>query len=72
MIEQFAHSEECGYKRSFSSTRRNPCLILQAGYQLTLEGLDDDDTVRLEVTVLGKTVMMDEVESSMYQSAGKR
>ena len=72
MIEQFAHSKECGYKRSFSSTGTNPCFILQPGYQLTLEGLDDDGTVRSEVTVLGKTVMMDEVESSMYQSAGKR
>jgi hypothetical protein len=37
-----------------------------------LEGLDDDDMVRSEVSVLGKTVMMEEVESSMYSSVGKR
>jgi hypothetical protein len=67
-----AHSKECGHKKSFSSTGRNQYFILQPGYQLTLAGSDDDDTVGLEITVLSKTTMVGEVESKMFSSAVKR
>jgi hypothetical protein len=54
-------------KCTFSSTGRNPYFILEPGYRLTLEGLDDDDTVRLDVTVLNQTRMVGEVETRVVE-----
>lgn len=52
---------------SFSSTGSNPYFILQPGYRLTLEGTEDEDTIRLEITVLNDTRMIGKVETRIIE-----
>jgi hypothetical protein len=52
---------------SFSSTGSNSYFILEPGYRLILEGMEDEDTVRLEVTVLNQTRMIGEVETRVVE-----
>ncbi|MGQ0738010.1 MAG: hypothetical protein ACT4OJ_03025 [Bacteroidota bacterium] len=40
---------------TFSATGRNTYFILEPGYQLTLEGVDGKDSMRLVITVLNET-----------------
>jgi hypothetical protein len=54
-------------KCSFSSTGRNDYFILEPGYKLTLEGVEDKDTIRLEVTVLDQTRMIGNVETRVVE-----
>ncbi len=55
--------ETCG----FSSTGGNQYFILEPGYRLTLEGLEDEDTIRLEITVLNQTRMIGNVETRVVE-----
>jgi hypothetical protein len=43
----------------FRPRGENPYFILQPGYQLVLEGEEDGETVRVEITVLNKTETID-------------
>ena len=43
----------------FRPRGENPYFILQPGYQLVLEGEDEGETVRVEITVLNKTETID-------------
>lgn len=45
------HTDSC----HFSTTGRNTYFILEPGYQLVLEGKEDGETTRLEITVLNET-----------------
>jgi hypothetical protein len=54
-------------KCSFYSTGRNDYFILEPGYQLTLEGVEDKDTLKLEVTVLDQTRMIGNVETRVVE-----
>lgn len=54
-------------KCSLSSTGRNDYFILEPGYKLTLEGVEDKDTIRLEVTVLDQTRMIGNVETRVVE-----
>lgn len=40
----------------FSSTGSNPFFILEPGYQLVLEGTEDDEEIKLTITVLDETM----------------
>jgi len=44
---------------NFSTTGQNTYFVLQAGYQLTLKGADDGDSVSLLITVLNDIVEID-------------
>lgn len=48
---------------TFSSTGRNMYFILEPGWQLVLEGVEDEDTARLVITVLNETKIIDGVET---------
>ncbi|MCI0532182.1 MAG: hypothetical protein L0Y74_09585 [candidate division Zixibacteria bacterium] len=60
-IEKF-NLESC----TFSSTGRNDYFILEPGYQLILEEVDED-TTRLVITVLNATVKVGEVETRIVE-----
>jgi hypothetical protein len=47
----------------FSSIGRNDYFILEPGYQLTLEGEEDEEAVKLMITVLNETVQIGSVEA---------
>lgn len=51
----------------FSSVGRHPYFILEPGYQLTLEGEDDGEDVRLVITVLDATKVIDGVETRVVE-----
>ena len=53
--------------RTFSSIGRNEFFILEPGYQLTLEGKDEEDTITLVITVLNETVMVGNVETRVVE-----
>lgn len=52
---------------SFSSTGRNPFMILEPGFQLTLEGVDEGENVRLTITVLNETKVIDGIETRVVR-----
>ncbi|HSE42590.1 MAG TPA: hypothetical protein VLH08_17615 [Acidobacteriota bacterium] len=51
----------------FSSTGRNPYFILEPGYELILEGEEDGEQVRLIVTVLDETKVINGVETRVVR-----
>lgn len=51
----------------FSSTGRNPFFILEAGYELVLEGVEDGEAVRLVITVLDETKVINGVETRIVK-----
>jgi hypothetical protein len=53
--------EEC----SFATTGRNPYFFLKPGYQLLLEGEENGETIRLLITVLKATEVIDLKEESL-------
>jgi hypothetical protein len=55
--------EDC----KFVSTGRNPYFILEPGHELVLEGNDDGEIVRLVITVLDETKMVDGVETRVVR-----
>ncbi|MFQ5843179.1 MAG: hypothetical protein ACE5I8_12180, partial [Thermodesulfobacteriota bacterium] len=55
--------EEC----SFSSTGKNKDFVLEAGYQLTLEGFEGQDTVELVITVLNETEKIGDIETRVVE-----
>ena len=68
----FAHSpgftqqfftERC----NFSSTGRNPYFILEPGYELVLEGDDEGEEVRVVITVLDETKVVNGVETRVVR-----
>lgn len=52
---------------TFSTAGRNRYFILEPGYQLILEGKDDDNTVRLEITVLDETRKIGNVNTRILE-----
>ena len=54
-------------KCNFSSIGRNEYFILEPGYQLTLEGVEDEDSVRLVITVLEQTEKIGNVETRVVE-----
>ncbi len=54
-------------KCDFSSVGRNDFFILEPGYQLTLEGKDGEDIVKLVITVLDETVMVNGIETRVVE-----
>jgi hypothetical protein len=51
----------------FSSTGRNPYFILEPGYELIFEGEEDGDQVRLVITVLDETKVVNGVETRVVR-----
>ena len=54
-------------KCNFSSIGRNQYFILEPGYQLTLEGVEDEDSVKLVTTVLARTEKVGNVEARIVE-----
>ncbi len=52
---------------TFSSTGKNPFMILEPGYQLTLQGVDEGENVRLTITVLNETKVIDGIETRVVK-----
>ncbi|MHA2252502.1 MAG: hypothetical protein ACXAD7_19210 [Candidatus Kariarchaeaceae archaeon] len=52
---------------NFSSTGKNDFFILEPGYQLTLEGEEDDESILLVITVLNETEMVGDVETRIVE-----
>ncbi len=52
---------------SFSSLGRHPYFILVPGYQLTLEGKEEGERVRLTIAVLDETKVIDGVETRVVE-----
>lgn len=52
---------------TFSSTGKNPFMILEPGYQLTLEGVDEGKNVHLTITVLNETKVIDGIETRVVK-----
>lgn len=52
---------------AFKSTGRNPYFILEPGHELVLEGDDDGEFVRLVITVLDRTRIIDGVETRVVR-----
>jgi hypothetical protein len=53
---------------NFSSTGRNPYFILEPGYELIFEGIDEDGTeIRLVITVLDETKVVNGVETRVVR-----
>ena len=52
---------------TFSSTGQNTYFILQPDYRLVLEGIDDEDTSRLVITVLNETKTVNGVETRIVE-----
>lgn len=51
----------------FASTARNPYLILEPGYQLVLEGEEDDEQVKVVITVLNDTKSVGGIETRVVE-----
>ncbi len=51
----------------FSSTGYNSYFILEPGWQLVLEGVEDEDTARLVITVLDETKIINGVETRIVE-----
>jgi len=54
-------------KCDFSSIGRNEFFVLEPGYQLTLEGVEDENSVKLTITVLDKTEKVGNVETRVVE-----
>jgi len=54
-------------KCNFASTGRNSYFILEPGYQLVLEGIDEVDSVNLTITVLNETNMIGAIETRVVE-----
>lgn len=52
---------------TFSSRGQNTYCILQPGFQLVLEGVEDEDTARLVITVLNETKIVNGVETRVVE-----
>jgi hypothetical protein len=52
---------------TFSSRGQNTYFILQPGFQLVLEGVEDEDTARLVITVLNDTKIVNGVETRVVE-----
>ena len=52
---------------TFTTTGSNPYFILEPGYQLVLEGTEDDETVRLVITVLDETKKIGDLETRIVE-----
>lgn len=52
---------------TFSTIGKNKYFILEPGYQLVLEGKDDDETVRLEITVFDETIKIGNIETRIVE-----
>ena len=57
--------DSCG---GFSSTGSNPYSILEVGYQLVLEGLENDKTINLTITVLNETQLITDPEAGLVET----
>jgi hypothetical protein len=57
--------DSCG---GFSSTGSNPYFILEIGYQLVLEGLENDKTINLTITVLNETQLITDPEAGLVET----
>ena len=55
--------QEC----SFSTIGKNQYFILEPGYQLTLEGIDGKDSVKLVIAVLNETLKIGDVETRIVE-----
>lgn len=55
--------EQC----SFLPSGKNSFFILESGYQLTLKGIEDEDSVTLVITVLNETKVVDGVETRVVE-----
>ena len=54
-------------KCTFSSIGRNDYFILEPGYQLILEGIEDKETVKLTITVLNETKKVGNIETRVVE-----
>lgn len=52
---------------TFSTTGRNMYFILEPHFQLTLQGIDEKDTVKLVITVLNETKIIGNVETRIVE-----
>jgi hypothetical protein len=52
---------------TFSSVGRNEYFILEPGYQLTLQGVEDEETTVLIITVLNETKLVGSVETRIVE-----
>lgn len=52
---------------TFSATGENTYFILQPGFQLVLEGIEDGDTSRVIITVLNETKMIGGIETRVVE-----
>jgi hypothetical protein len=59
----YLNLENCDW----SAQGGNEYFILEPGYQLTLEGMDDEDTARLVITVLNDTELVDGVMTRVIE-----
>lgn len=57
--------DTCG---GFSSTGSNPYFILEIGWQLVLEGLEDNKRVNLTITVLNETQLITDPEAGLVET----
>lgn len=51
----------------FTTTGRNMYFVLETGYQLTLQGIEGKDTVKLVITVLNETQKIGNVETRVVE-----
>ncbi len=51
----------------FSTTGHNTYFILEPGWQLVLEGVEDEDTARLVITVLNETKTVNGIETRVVE-----
>jgi hypothetical protein len=57
--------DSCG---GFSSTGSNPYFILEIGYQLVLEGLQNDKIINLTIDVLNETQLITDPEAGLVET----
>lgn len=53
--------------RQFQTSGRNSYFILEPGYKLVFEGIEDEDTVRLVISVTDKTIKIGDVETRIVE-----
>ncbi|MFH1010383.1 MAG: hypothetical protein V1784_04010 [bacterium] len=52
---------------NFSSIGKNPYFVLEPGYQLILEGVEDDDSIKLVISVLEQTEKVGDIETRIVE-----
>lgn len=52
---------------TFSSTGQNMYFVLEPGFQLTLQGIEEKDTVKLVITVLNETKLIGNIETRIVE-----